>query len=80
LSGGEAARAGLAVALAAMPEVLICDEPTAEVDAENEGLVLDRLGEACRSGTAVLVATHSVAVARRADRVATIRDGRIGHE
>ena len=77
LSGGEAARAGLAVALAAMPEVLICDEPTAEVDAENEGRVLDRLGEAWRLGTAVLVATHSAAVARRADRVVTIRDGRI---
>ena len=60
-----------------MPEVLICDEPTAEVDAENEGRVLDRLGEAWRLGTAVLVATHSAAVARRADRVVTIRDGRI---
>ena len=77
LSGGEAARAGLAVALAAMPVVLICDEPTAEVDADTEGRVLDRLDEACRSGAAVLVATHSAAVARRADRVVTIRDGRI---
>lgn len=77
LSGGEAARAGLAVALAAMPDVLICDEPTAEVDAETEKLVLDRLDEACRSGAAVLVATHSAAVARCADRVVMIRDGRI---
>jgi putative ABC transport system ATP-binding protein len=77
LSGGEAARAGLAVALAAMPEVLVCDEPTAEVDAETEGRVLDRLDEVCRAGGSVLVATHSAAVARRADRGVTIRDGRI---
>ena len=77
LSGGEAARAGLAVALVGMPEILLCDEPTAEVDAATEGRVLDRLEEACRSGAAILVATHSAAVAQRADRVVTIRDGRI---
>jgi putative ABC transport system ATP-binding protein len=77
LSGGEAARAGLAVALAAAPDVLICDEPTAEVDAETERRVLDKLAEVCRSGGSVLVASHSAAVAQRADRVIHIRDGRI---
>jgi putative ABC transport system ATP-binding protein len=77
LSGGEAARAGLAVALGPRPDVLICDEPTAEVDAKTERCVLDKLGEARRSGGSVLVATHSTAVAQRADRIITIRDGRI---
>jgi putative ABC transport system ATP-binding protein len=77
LSGGEAARAGLAVALAAEPQVLICDEPTAEVDAENERHVLDALVSLRGSGKSVLVATHSAAVAERADRVISIRDGRI---
>lgn len=75
LSGGEAARAGLAVALAAEPAILICDEPTAEVDAETEAVVMARLKERQRRGGAVLVATHSRAVADRADRIVTIVDG-----
>jgi putative ABC transport system ATP-binding protein len=80
LSGGEAARAGLAVALAAAPDILICDEPTAEVDAETEGRILEFLDERRRGGCAVLVATHSTAVARHANRVLQIRDGRIVHD
>jgi putative ABC transport system ATP-binding protein len=77
LSGGEAARVGLAVALAAMPDVLVCDEPTAEVDAETEQGVLNRLDAVRRSGGAIIIATHSASVARCADRILTIRDGRI---
>jgi putative ABC transport system ATP-binding protein len=77
LSGGEAARAGLAVALAAEPEILICDEPTGEVDAGTETLILADLAERRDAGTAILVATHSAALARLADRVVHIRDGRI---
>jgi putative ABC transport system ATP-binding protein len=80
LSGGELARAGLAVALAAAPDVLICDEPTAEVDAETERRILDFLDERRRGGCAVLVATHSASVARHANRVLQIRDGRIVHD
>src|SRR6266567_4085804 len=59
LSGGEAARAGLAVALAAKPSILLCDEPTAEVDAATEQRVIDHFVEICRGGTAVLIVTHS---------------------
>ena len=77
LSGGESARAGLAVALAAEPEILICDEPTGEVDGETEVLILADLAERRDDGVAILVATHSLALARLADRVVHIRDGRI---
>ncbi|PDT01696.1 ABC transporter ATP-binding protein [Rhizobium chutanense] len=80
LSGGEAARAGLAVALAPKPPILLCDEPTAEVDAMTEQRVIERLIEACRIGTAVLVVTHSATLAARADRVIDIRDGGIVHD
>lgn len=79
LSGGEAARAALAVALATDPDILICDEPTAEVDAVTERAIIDRLWESCQRGAAVLVATHSAALAARADRVIEIEDGRIVH-
>jgi putative ABC transport system ATP-binding protein len=78
LSGGELARAGLAVALAAAPRILLADEPTGEVDAITERSILDILNEQCRAGVAVLVATHSQALAARADRIIHLRDGRIG--
>ncbi len=77
LSGGELARAGLAVALAARPCVLLADEPTGEVDAATEGFILDFLNEQRRAGTAILVATHSRALADRADRIVQLRDGRV---
>ena len=77
LSGGEAARAGLAIALANDPAVLLADEPTAEVDAGNEEILLELLRLRARSGGTVLVVTHSDRVATTADRVMTIEDGRI---
>lgn len=77
LSGGELARAGLAVALAARPRVLLADEPTGEVDAATEGFILDFLNEQRQAGTAILVATHSRALADRADRIIQLQDGRV---
>ena len=77
LSGGELARAGLAVALAARPRVLLADEPTGEVDAATEGFILDFLNEQRQAGTAILVATHSRALADRADRIVRLQDGRV---
>ena len=76
LSGGELARAGLAVALAGDPAVLIADEPTGELDLANEHRVLALLREAAAEGAAVLVASHSTEVAAEADRVLHLADGR----
>lgn len=77
LSGGEAGRAGLAVALAASPALLLADEPTGEVDADTEEQIL-RVFEARRAaGGAALIATHSDAVAAHADRVIELHDGRV---
>ena len=77
LSGGETARAGLAVALAADPMVLLADEPTAEVDAATAGGILALLAQRRAEGRATIVVTHSAAVAERCDRVLRLRDGRI---
>ena len=77
LSGGEASRAGLAVALAPRPPILIADEPTGEVDAETEQRVLALFEEHRRSGGSVLIVTHSEAIAGRADRVIRLDDGKI---
>ncbi len=77
ISGGEAARAGLAVAMAAEPKVLLADEPTGEVDAETEKQILHLLDDYRKNGVAVLVVTHSNAVAASANRSIHLFDGRV---
>jgi putative ABC transport system ATP-binding protein len=75
LSGGEAARAALAVALSTRPPLLVADEPTGEVDAETEVMLLDWLLAYRRSGGTLILATHSDALAGRADRILRLFDG-----
>jgi putative ABC transport system ATP-binding protein len=77
LSGGETARAGLAVALANDPAVVLADEPTGELDSASEARVLDLLWAHAAAGGAVVVATHSPAVAAAAARTLHLRDGRV---
>jgi putative ABC transport system ATP-binding protein len=77
LSGGEAARAGLAVALANDPRIVLADEPTGELDHDHAATVLGLLRTRTDRGTAVLVATHSRAVSDAADRVVSLADGAI---
>ena len=77
LSGGEASRAGLAVALAPKPPILIADEPTGEVDSETEQRILALFEEHRKSGGAILIVTHSDAIARHADRIIRLQDGKI---
>ena len=75
LSGGEAVRAGLAVALANNPDVLVADEPTGELDGTSEAEVLRLIRDQADQGTAVVLASHSVAVAAMADEVIQLKDG-----
>jgi putative ABC transport system ATP-binding protein len=75
LSGGELARAALAVALANDPSVVLADEPTGELDRTNAANLIALLRERARAGTAVVVVTHSDALAYEADRVVSLRDG-----
>ena len=77
LSGGEAARAGLAVALAGAPTVLLADEPTAEVSADEETTILDLLNRWRPRDGATVIVTHAAAVAAHADRIVHLVDGRV---
>ena len=77
LSGGEAARAGLAVALANEPSLLLADEPTGELDPRNGSAVLELLTGLARAGGAVCVVTHSDRVAEAADRIVRLSDGSV---
>ena len=75
LSGGELARAGLAVALANAPSVLLADEPTGELDGHTEQEILALLRLHADQGAGLLIVTHSAEVVAIADRVLTIEDG-----
>jgi len=77
LSGGELARAGLAVALANDPDVVLADEPTGELDGHTESQVLGLLRDRAGRGAALLVVTHSPRVVAIADRVITLHDGSV---
>lgn len=77
LSGGELARAGLAVALANDPDIVLADEPTGELDGHTEQQILDLLRERVRDGAGLLVVTHSAEVVRIADRVISLQDGTV---
>ena len=78
LSGGEQQRVALARALAARPKLLFADEPTGNLDAENAeqvaGLMFALVAEAA---AALVMVTHDLALADRADRRVTMADGRI---
>lgn len=76
LSGGETARAGLAVALAGAPAVLLADEPTAEVSSSEEDTILSLLQQWRPRNGATVIVTHSAGVAAHADRVVHLTDGR----
>lgn len=78
LSGGEQQRVALARALVHRPGLLLADEPTGNLDLTTARDVLRLLDDLCRrSGTTLVMATHSQEVIGMADRVLTIRDGRL---
>lgn len=76
LSGGETARANLAVALTGGPRLLLADEPTAEVSTSEETALLGLIRSLQPSDGATLLVTHSPGVAAAADRVIELLDGR----
>ena len=80
LSAGQQQRVAVARALIAEPELVLADEPIAEVDTENADLILQALWEVIRRGGAVLAATHNPEALRYANRVVLFRDGQIEAE
>ena len=77
LSGGESARAGLAVALANDPSVVLADEPTGELDEVTARRIIELLRTHADAGAAVLIVTHSASVAAEADREISLIDGQV---
>jgi putative ABC transport system ATP-binding protein len=78
ISGGEQQRVAIARAVIHEPKLVLADEPTGNLDAETAHNVVELLLRTCAErGTTLVVATHSTEIAARAERVVTIRAGRI---
>ncbi len=77
LSGGQMQRVAIARALAGNPQLIVADEPTANLDSDNRESVIDLLKNLCqRHQVAVLLVTHDLSQTRWADKVIVMQDGK----
>src|SRR3954466_13966130 len=77
LSGGEQQRVAIARALVGSPSLLLCDEPTGNLDSKTSATLLDLFGKLNREGLTLVIVTHEESVANRAGRRVHIVDGRL---
>jgi putative ABC transport system ATP-binding protein len=77
LSGGQQQRVAIARALVTTPDVVLADEPTAELDHVSQDIVIGGLRAAAERGAAVVVATHDPDVAAQCDRALQFHEGRL---
>jgi putative ABC transport system ATP-binding protein len=75
LSGGEAQRVAVARALAQEPSILLCDEPTGNLDERTSSEVTELIRKQSDRGVVVIMVTHDLALARAFPRILTVRDG-----
>jgi len=77
LSGGQMQRVAIARALAMNPDIVLADEPTGNLDTSSGGDIMSIFTELWKAGRTLVIITHDPALARRANRIVEIRDGRI---
>ena len=77
LSGGQQQRVAIARALANNPEILLMDEPTGNLDSESEAEVLKIIFKLHKEGKTIIIITHNNEIAKKAEVIFEIRDGRI---
>jgi putative ABC transport system ATP-binding protein len=80
LSGGEAARVGIARALISEPDLIFADEPTGALNSTTGKDVLDTLTEFNRKGQSIVMVTHDINSALRGNRILYIKDGEVAGE
>ena len=77
LSGGQKQRVAIARALVTDAPILLCDEPTASLDAKSANIVMTDLKELAQSGKAVIVVTHDLRLRQYADRIIYVEEGKV---
>ena len=77
LSGGQRQRVSIARALANNPELIIADEPTGNLDSARGEEILDLLKKLNRAGTTLIIVTHDMSIAKQADRILSLHDGKL---
>jgi putative ABC transport system ATP-binding protein len=77
LSGGQQQRVAIARALVTNPKIILCDEPTASLDKDSLGIVMQELKNLANSGKSVAVVTHDPRLQQYADRVVEVKNGMV---
>ena len=79
LSGGQKQRVAIARALVGNPSMILCDEPTASLDAKSAGIIMQELKELAEEGKAVIIVTHDLRLRKYADRVIYVEEGKVSN-
>lgn len=79
LSGGQKQRVAIARALVTNPEIILCDEPTASLDAKSAGTIMEELKELSRQDKAVIIVTHDLRLRKFADRIIYVEEGKVSN-
>ena len=77
LSGGERQRVALSRALANDPEVILADEPTGNLDSKRGKEVVEMFNELSKEGKTIIMVTHNMDIAKYADKIYKLKDGRV---
>lgn len=79
LSGGQKQRVAIARALVTNPNIILCDEPTASLDAKSAEAIMKELKQLAQSGKAVIIVTHDLRLRKFADRVIYVEEGKVSN-
>lgn len=79
LSGGQKQRVAIARALVTNPSIILCDEPTASLDAKSAAVIMEELKNLANEGKAVIIVTHDLRLRKFADRVIYVDEGKVSN-
>ena len=78
-SGGQKQRVAIARALVTDPAMILCDEPTASLDAKSAGVIMEELQALAKRGKAVIIVTHDLRLRKFADRIIYVEEGKVSN-